>query len=709
MNIIKILITTLLFFPVGLLAGGNMATVVNIDTGARKAVEIGNPHAFDGGYMLETSYGYIEKGIGFSVVTGYKTTLSSSMTTTQSTIPVSSMDTVDSHTITMSDLGSKVFLTIEPGSSKQENLVCTGISGTNWTGCTRGLAFYGESTASVSANRKTHSAGSSVIMSNVHYIFEELADKDSDETIAGDKTFSGQVDFSVDIPTIPTDTPTTDDQIASKKYVDDTVVSGAPDATETTKGISELATRAEMAAGTATGGTSANLVLWADYAGDTSASTQMIPITEADGDIGVDFLPLDEDLTFSGDNSFSGDNNFDDLKIDNNYTHGDTILLEAGEDISGATTPQPVCYYTPSDSTEVEKITQEVGTTYKNSYNDGDYFQQTFTIPSGMSYLTKIELYLARLGAEIGDLTIIVYKKSTGGCYIAGSSMGSDSYTLNTISTGGEYISFDFTPIEVVEGETLAYAMVFPGNADNSNYTKIYYDSGNLYAGGVFYRYYSCDTTLGDARFKISGYSQEDTSIYICDGNDQNKLDYIGMAISDAAAGNDVLIQTDGIISGFSGLTVGNNIYVQDDKSLGNSQGTYEIKIGRVSDANEIKMSDMSWQYLGEDVFSPSISYYDSSNNSLQNKETIPINTKYIVIKTNVASDYSDGYFSSQAILDVNNNTSIVLATPTINSSITPVFEVVFSISGRVLSASAEDFTTAHTNSRLGYTFKYYK
>ena len=43
--------------------------------------------------------------LGFSVVSRYKTTLSTSMTSNQTTVPVSSIQTFDGHTLTMADLG----------------------------------------------------------------------------------------------------------------------------------------------------------------------------------------------------------------------------------------------------------------------------------------------------------------------------------------------------------------------------------------------------------------------------------------------------------------------------------------------------------------------------------------------------------------------------------------------------------------------------
>ena len=56
----------------------------------------------------------------------------------------------------------------------------------------------------------------------------------------------------------PTFTPGSN-EVPSVKYIDDTAIAGAPDATETTKGLVEIATSAELAAGTDTGATGAQL------------------------------------------------------------------------------------------------------------------------------------------------------------------------------------------------------------------------------------------------------------------------------------------------------------------------------------------------------------------------------------------------------------------------------------------------------------------
>lgn len=244
----KILISSLLLLialPI-LFAQANTkyATVFNPDTGHRKQVVVGDKNAFVGGYLLELNY-LEEQKLGYSVVSAYKTTLRSSMTSVQSTVPVSSIETPDGHTITMDDLGSKVFLTIEAGNAKQEIVMCTGISSTNFTGCTRGLAFHGSSTVSVAENRKTHSSGSTVIMSNVHYAYEELMDKDSEESIVGNKSFYGNTYFD-NFPTATSSIPTSNYQLANKFYVDTVGAGGFTSLNaSTTKGLEVYGTAPE--------------------------------------------------------------------------------------------------------------------------------------------------------------------------------------------------------------------------------------------------------------------------------------------------------------------------------------------------------------------------------------------------------------------------------------------------------------------------------
>lgn len=140
--------------------------------------------------LLEKRLRFDETRLGASVATGYKTTLDVSMTSSQTTLSPSTLVLSDGVTLTMDLLDGEIFLVVEPGSARQEIIRCTAISSGDFSSCTRGLSFSGTSLVSVPANQYAHRAGSSVIQSNVHYVYENFVDKDSNETVSGTKRFA---------------------------------------------------------------------------------------------------------------------------------------------------------------------------------------------------------------------------------------------------------------------------------------------------------------------------------------------------------------------------------------------------------------------------------------------------------------------------------------------------------------------------------------
>ncbi len=169
---------------------------------------------------------------GFSVATGYQKSLRVPMSATQNYVPVSSLQLKDGTTLSMAVLGDKVFLDIDPGGAKEELVVCTGIDGSavNFTGCTRGLAFSGTSTASVAAIAYPHNASTPVVMSNVHYVYEQYVDiNGKTQTITGNKTYTGINTFyffPVVSSTGYTGIPTQNGELTSKYYVDTQLAGG---------------------------------------------------------------------------------------------------------------------------------------------------------------------------------------------------------------------------------------------------------------------------------------------------------------------------------------------------------------------------------------------------------------------------------------------------------------------------------------------------
>lgn len=150
--------------------------------------------------------------LGYSVVSGYEKNLRTSMNSTQDYVPVTSLLLKDSTTLSMALLGERVFLTLEPGSSREEIVMCTTIDGTsiNFETCTRGLSFSGTSVSSVAANRKAHNAGTKVVMSNVHYVYEQLTDVDTDQSPSGNWTNAGNWIFTTGTIWLGDNTTSTD-------------------------------------------------------------------------------------------------------------------------------------------------------------------------------------------------------------------------------------------------------------------------------------------------------------------------------------------------------------------------------------------------------------------------------------------------------------------------------------------------------------------
>jgi hypothetical protein len=375
MKKILILATILAILPFDVMSYSGKATVFNPETGHRKSVNIGDKNAFDGGYLLETSYGYmptVDGEFGYGVISNYKTTLSRSINSSASTVYVSSMTTNDGHTITMSDLGSKVFLTIDPGKTKEEIIMCTGISSLSFTGCTRGLAFYGTSTAAVSANQESHNSGATIVMSNVHYVYEELIDNDTNQTISGNisiygnLTATGTINFSsgssVSVPA-----PTADSHAATKLYADNLAFTGFGTSTLTTAGGGYLSTKAEMSAGSYN--SNQPKFLYSGLATSTGqVATSSIVVTEADGDINSNMIGQDQNYSWSGTNSNSGTNTFTgQTNLASTTITGQTYL--ASTSISSYPTASTSVSSKGYVDTKADIYTNSTGTTTKYAAN----------------------------------------------------------------------------------------------------------------------------------------------------------------------------------------------------------------------------------------------------------------------------------------------------------------------------------------------------
>lgn len=106
--------------------------------------------------------------------------------------------------------------------------------------------------------------------------------------------------------------------------------------------------------------------------------------------------------------------------------------------------------------------------------------------------------------------------------------------------------------------------------------------------------------SINGATLPVAVYIKDaDGEVYACDADDQDALEFSGFAVSNGTDGNPITVQTKGIVSGFTGLDAGKKYYVQDDKTIGTSIGTYEVLVGIAISSTQILIMKGSFEYMG--------------------------------------------------------------------------------------------------------------
>lgn len=202
----------------------------------------------------------------FKYVQGHDYDLSGSGIVANATsVTVQDFTTPDGTQLTMTDFGTIGYVVFEPGTIREENASFTGVTqngdGTaTLTGLTKGLGFVAPYTQVVALMR-AHAGGTTMRVSNTAQFYNTFMNKDDDETITGKYTFPAGGNADAPVSGTVYSAPTDDLEYASKKYVDNVAIAGAPDATTGVKGIVEIATQAEVNSGATTGGTGASVVV----------------------------------------------------------------------------------------------------------------------------------------------------------------------------------------------------------------------------------------------------------------------------------------------------------------------------------------------------------------------------------------------------------------------------------------------------------------
>ena len=253
------------------------------------------------------------------VQTSPSTLSGAGITSTATTINLTSFTLPDPNKspVYMSMLGSVGYAVLEPQTSKVENISFTGITqNTNGsavlTGVSRGLSFYSPYAASTTLSI-AHSGGAQLILSNSAAFYgQQFAFVNNANTWYGVNTFSSTSPPRYDemAAQYTGNYIATTSEFASVGYVNAVAVSGAPNATVSVKGISQLATAAQAASSTALGSTGASLVISTVNSTDTpqascNGSVSAVGagcniIADLTGHLKQAWLDLTANFTFTG-------------------------------------------------------------------------------------------------------------------------------------------------------------------------------------------------------------------------------------------------------------------------------------------------------------------------------------------------------------------------------------------------------------------------
>ena len=180
------------------------------------------------------------------ILANFETSLAATMSAAATTCTLNA--SVDGDGTTLSGLYS---LTFDEGTASEEHMLVT-MTGASGSISRRGLSRV-DAYTEVTANKFVHNRGASVKVTNVSAI-------NIQRLLNGDDSFNSPAWTGVaSISGLSTPTSSETTKAANIAYVNAVSIAGANDASTTVKGITEEATQAEIAAGTAAGGTSARL------------------------------------------------------------------------------------------------------------------------------------------------------------------------------------------------------------------------------------------------------------------------------------------------------------------------------------------------------------------------------------------------------------------------------------------------------------------
>ena len=281
---------------------------------------------------------------------------------------------------------------------------------------------------------------------------------------------------------------------------------------------------------------------------------------------------------------------------------GHKVTVLAGETLDGTPTPVPVCI-----------LNDVVQREYRAEFNFGDVSGNTRRavriIPRGGLTSSSIKLILNKQGSPTGNLTIEVQTDSSG----SPSGTPITNGTSNTVAMSGltgSYVETAFTfasAFTLAAGTTYWIVLKRSDAVSGSNYVRcLGLGTSTDYASFVGKKYDGSTWSAGENMyFEMVQATGSSLTAWRSDANVVGLHWVDGFAITDAAsAGNNVDIQTNGLVTGLSGLIPGRKYYVQDAVgTIGTTVGTYEVGVGEAVSDTTLLLKKYANEYIGSTSF----------------------------------------------------------------------------------------------------------
>lgn len=381
-------------------------------------------------------------------IANWQTSLASGISSSAASLVAASITTDDGVVVPSGTYG----ITVDQGTNVQEHMIGTfDGSTTTFTITTRGVSVIDGST-NIPARQFAHRRGASIKMT------------DHPALIQIDRKLDGQTSFaspdwtgvnSISGLALPISSELT--KAASVEYVNNSTTAGAANASTVSKGIVQLATDAQLAAGTDTGSTGALLAAHGLNFSDTGGTANKVPVSNASGKIAASYGGAASSIATLDGSSKVVENPANatatptaskiaisdaSATLNQWVTQNQTNLFTTGEAINGtASVPIPVC------------IKAFDGLVYKADANDTTLVNAFGFINTNASISTNPYIITGGVLGGFSGLTV-------GATYFVSDTVGTISVTPSTTTSISVGVAVSATQILVKFGKKKSFGTI---------------------------------------------------------------------------------------------------------------------------------------------------------------------------------------------------------------------------------------------------------